>query len=183
MRRAGIDRSRLHRRIPGPLPGADLDGSRTRAGSPQGIARTDDCRARAPPVCARSGRALKVGGGLRVGVGVERLRVAASVGALFGIEIILCVAIVRTLAGVVGMLYPIPRGQAPVESPITNNYNHICTFFPAGSRLVRRSFSSKLLTLVRYPTPVASIHYQIGAPLVQRRLLPHDFLSCAGPNL
>ena len=108
MRRAGIDRSRLHRRIPGPLPGADLDGSRTRAGGPQGIARTDDCRARAPPVCARSGRAHKVGGGLRVGVGVERLRVAASVGALFGIGIVLCVTIVRTLAGVVGVLYPIP---------------------------------------------------------------------------
>ena len=48
--------------------------------------------------------------GLRVGVGVERLRVAASVGALFGIGIVLCVAIVRTLAGVVGVLYLILPG-------------------------------------------------------------------------
>ena len=60
MRRVGVDRSRLHRRISDPLPHADLDGSRTRAdpvaGVPPGIARTYDCRARDPLVCARSGR-------------------------------------------------------------------------------------------------------------------------------
>lgn len=60
MQRVGVDRSCQHRRIPDSLPRADLDGSRTRAdpvaGVPPGIARTYDCRAQEPLVCARSGR-------------------------------------------------------------------------------------------------------------------------------
>lgn len=65
MLRAGVDRSRLYRRIPGPLPRADLDASRTRAGPvagvPPGIARTGDCRAQARPVCERLGRGSRRG--------------------------------------------------------------------------------------------------------------------------
>jgi len=65
MRRAGVDRSRLRHRIPSHLARADPGGSRTRAGpvagAPPGIARTDGCRARASPVCARSGRGSRRG--------------------------------------------------------------------------------------------------------------------------
>lgn len=65
MRRAGVDRSRLRHRIPSHLARAGLGGSRTRAGpaagDPPGIARTDGYRARASPVCARSGRGSRCG--------------------------------------------------------------------------------------------------------------------------
>jgi hypothetical protein len=79
--------------------------------------RRGRARRRASPPIAEPGRLLSVhgrdwaldaGGGLRVGVGVERLRVAVSVGALFGIGIVVCVAIVRTATLVVGALHPIP---------------------------------------------------------------------------
>ena len=70
-----------------------LDGSRTRAGPvagvpPELLEQTTVEPGRLLSVHGRDG-ALNAGGGLRVGVGVERLRVAASVGALFGIGIVL----------------------------------------------------------------------------------------------
>ena len=138
--------------------------------------------------------ALDAGGGLRVAVSVERLRVGCvcqsplrnrdstlcrdrvdpggnSWGGLPDTRTVsyACIVKIKNVPGQAG-----ERGE--VECPIANHYNHICICFPTGSRRV-------LGLTLRYLTAAATIHYQIGTPPFQRRFVPHDFtLASCGPK-